>query len=144
MMYVVSHSLLELIRTNWQLVIYLVCFDLSQPQAEQRKQIKYWLEFLHSSFPPLGTAQSNKQQETMKIFVVGTKSDQCKSSIPEESVASWKTIWGGLPITEKLFCISSSTSEGIEELYKDVERECVKIFDRFVFSAFLIVANTFL
>jgi hypothetical protein len=114
------------------MVVYIVCFDLSVPSAEQQEQIEYWMDFLSSSLP----FPSNPSQQNTKwsIILAGLRADRqvpfvLKTGPTVEKLSSWKTHWPHLPISRQWFVISSTTSrESVQHLLKFLNGECDRIF----------------
>jgi hypothetical protein len=118
------------------MVIYIVCFDLSASEQDQRKQIFYWLEFLASSIaPPLPASSSSpapKLSPKWSIILVGLRSDLATnpSSFSSSELISWQQQWPSLPLFPTLFAVSSFTSmDSVKELLLVVEKECNRIFE---------------
>lgn len=110
-----------------QMVVYIVCYDLQAPPEEQEKQLKFWLAFLNSSMLPC----TNKQNPKWKIILVGLRKDACKSMYYTPKVGEvLEKQWSTLPIHTH-HAISSKNSEGVRELFRDVESICNEIFKEY-------------
>ncbi len=119
------------------MVVYLVCFNLSETPEEQRAQIFYWLQFLNSSVPnltvlntsPESTNNNNTTTSTTttitttmtatnntntndnrnwRVMVVGLKSDKMtKTTFTIDTIQSWQYQMPNLPFHNNLFHVSS-------------------------------------
>lgn len=109
------------------MVVYIVCYDLQAPPEEQQNQLKFWLAFLNSSLLPC----TNKQKPKWKIIPVGLRKDACKSMYYTPQAAEMlEKQWPTLPIHTHR-AISSKNSEGVRELFQDVESVCNEIFKEY-------------
>ncbi len=132
----------------FQMVIYLVCFDLSSTPQEQREQIFYWVQFLNSSVPNLPQVLSsiNNNNTTSKfdsiddnsdknwrVMIVGLKSDLKSESIfTTESISNWQYQMCNLPLyQQRLFEVSSlHVQQSVRELLDSVALVCSQIFEK--------------
>lgn len=109
------------------MVLYLACFDLSQPLEEQVAQIVYWLDFLHSSLPL--PPPPTRPHSDWGILLVGLRADRRDPSLPQIQLAQikiWKQMWPRLAIlNQQVFEISSITSEqSVVRLLNTVDNVC--------------------
>lgn len=123
-----KYSVLILI---YQLVIYILCFDLAQTADEQIKQVAYWLNFLNSALPlppPSQPAVSN-----WSVMITGLRSDlqaPGMESLQQHHISSWAAAWSRLPIIQQLFFVSSQGSnKSVLQLFHAIQGECSRIFD---------------
>ncbi len=72
------------------------------------------------------------------FFVIGLKADlqhpstNWKLGPTTDNISSWKQRWVNLPIIDKIFIASSTTSrESIKPLLRSIESECDRIFNSF-------------
>lgn len=108
------------------MALYIVCYDLAQPQSVQLEQISYWLNFLISSLPLPPSPESN-----WCIILVGLRADLQPSTqhFTLKHLVSWKKQWSRLPLHNQLFFVSSTTSkEGVKQLFDTITQECRRIF----------------
>ncbi len=125
------------------MVVYLVCFDLSATPAEQRSQILYWLQFLHSSIPTLSrshTTNNNNNSNTntttsdsrnWRVMIVGLKSDLMRdTTFTTKTIQSWQSQMPNLPLFEQqLFHVSSlQIKQSVQDLLSSIELVCSQIF----------------
>jgi hypothetical protein len=111
-------------RAFCQMVVYVMCFDSSDPPVIQNQQIKYWLDFLQSTL-----VISPESQSKSSVVIVGTKSDNCKNLVPPDSIQSWRVMWSQLPIHNQQFSVSAHKNQGIHKFLNELERICNNIFD---------------
>lgn len=108
------------------MVIYLVCFDLSQPEDKQMQQITFWLEYLNST---LTAARST----STTVMIFGTRSDikNPVSNISSSSIRFWQNKFKNIPLYKsELFTISSlQVKDSVVHLLDAITTECHKIFD---------------
>ncbi len=137
------------------MVVYLVCFDLSETPAEQRSQILYWLQFLHSSIPNLSqshtTANNNSNNNNndstksnvidtstsdnrnWRVMIVGLKSDLMReTTFTTETIQSWQSQMLNLPLFQQhLFRVSSlQVKQSVQDLLSSIELVCDQIFSK--------------
>ncbi len=123
------------------MVVYLVCFDLSATPQQQRDQIFFWLQFLHSSIPDLpqilpSTNNNNNNSnisddKNWRVMVVGLKMDKKnETTFTSRSIHSWKSQMPNLPIFNQLFEVSSlHAQQSVQELLDSISLVCTQIFD---------------
>lgn len=118
-----------------QMVIYLLCFDLSKPIEQQREQLGHWFDFLNSALPL--PPSSSKYNDTSKLVIipVGLKSDlqdTSKPAIKPHHLGSWIHHFPRLPIFPHLFLVSSIKAEDrVQELKSVVEGQCNRLFSKY-------------
>ncbi len=129
------------------MVVYLVCFDLSATPSEQRSQILYWLQFLHSSIPTLSESHvspsnnnsnsikyaSTSDSQNWRVMIVGLKSDLMReTTFTTDTIQSWQSQMPSLPLFEQqLFHVSSlHTKQSVQELLSSIELVCSQIFSK--------------
>ncbi len=126
------------------MVIYLVCFDLSATPQEQRDQIFFWLQFLHSSIPNLpqlhttstnnnNNNNNNNDNKNWRVMLVGLKSDlKGRSVFTTDSINSWQSQMPDLPLFHhQLFEVSSlDKQQGVSELLNSISLVCSQIFEK--------------
>eukprot|EP00026_Physarum_polycephalum_P000711 Phypoly_transcript_00712.p1 GENE.Phypoly_transcript_00712~~Phypoly_transcript_00712.p1 ORF type:complete len:920 (-),score=65.02 Phypoly_transcript_00712:1306-4065(-) len=118
-----------------EMVAYLVCFDLSQPPADQFAHLRMWLRFLNSALP-LRNDYKYSTQAKWVVILVGLKQDVQDLQSPlhmleHEDVTSWATQYPRLPIFPKLFLVSSKKSiDSVNQLLNTVQQECDRIFNQ--------------
>ncbi len=128
-----------LILIPFQMVIYLVCFDLSAPPEGQREQIFFWLQLLNSSVPNRSklntTLEANSATATdnrnWRVMLVGLKSDLMgKPVFTTASLQNWQYQMPNLPLfRDKLFHVSSvAARQSVQELLSSIELVCSMIF----------------
>jgi hypothetical protein len=124
-------SLLQILKfvTSIQMVIYFVCCNLSLSPMERQDQLAYWLDFLVSALALPSTPNLN-----WVIIPIGLQADlqQTSSKLligPHSIPSPWRRQWSNLPISDKWFVVSSTTShESVKLLLKGLENECSRIF----------------
>ena len=119
--YQTSSHWLELI--FHQMVIYVVCYDLSASQELQIEQRAYWLNFLQSTLPSNPDSKSK-----WRVIVVGTKSDESHSKNLADAVLSWQQKWPNIPFHHQHFAVSSFKMDGVQALTKALQQVCATIF----------------
>ncbi len=122
------------------MVIYLVCFDLSATLEEQREQIFFWLQFLHSSIPNLprlhsstNNGDNNSSDKNWRVIIVGLKSDlKSEATFELSSLQSWQSQMPHLPFyCEKLFEVSSlQAQQSVQDLLESISSVCSEIFEK--------------
>ncbi len=129
------------------MVVYLVCFDLSATPADQRSQILYWLQFLHSSIPALSQSHTSpnnnnnskdnytspNDNRNWRVMIVGLKSDLMRdTTFTTDTVHSWQSQMPNLPLfLQKLFHVSSlHTKQSVQDLLSSIELVCSQIFSK--------------
>jgi len=115
------------------MVVYVLCFDLSQPIDAQRAQVQYWLDFLNSalSLPPVTSKYSGNSNWV--IMLIGVKSDLQQipaCSLQQQHLETWQQSFPRLPLFPNLFHVSSKSSTGINDLLNTIESECIRIFSK--------------
>ena len=114
------------------MVVYFLCFDLSQPLSEQMAQASYWLDFLNSALPlPYGDSRYNENCHWC-IMAVGLKSDlRATPSLQSQHLTAWLGKYSRLPIFPQLFVVSSMTSsESVQLLLQAASQECARLFSK--------------
>ncbi len=123
------HSLKLSILLYCQLVIYLLCFDLSATLPDQIEQVLYWLKFLQSSIPRLYSG--NNVDKNWSVIVVGLKNDAKKETFSADSIRSWQPMVPDLPLYDRLFEVSSlQAQESVRDLLDTITNVCTQIFDK--------------
>jgi hypothetical protein len=112
------------------MVVYLLCFDLSDTCETQYDQLAYWMDFLNSALPlPQGDNKYNKDAKWV-ILPVGLRSDLQQPEVLEQSDLDTLTAsFPRLPIFPQLYYLSSVKSEtSVAELKNSIEAQCERIF----------------
>jgi GTPase SAR1 family protein len=115
-----------------EMAVKFVCFNLGAPVTEQTRQIAFWLDYFNSSYilPPIYPQSIPK----WIIILVGVRADEQTDFFLTQNplmVTSWQMKYPRLPISSKLFLVSSLKSpESVESLIKFVDIECGCIFDQ--------------
>lgn len=111
-----------------QLSVYLVCFDLSLAVEEQKEQILYWLNYLHSLVPdPDATFSAHR----CHVLLVGLKNDIKKGNL-NISGAFWQKEWPKLEIHDSIFCTTSKgRNDRMEKLLSGIKTECLNIMKNY-------------
>ncbi len=60
------------------MVLYIVCFDVSEPVEQQTEQISYWLEFLNSALPLPTTVSDTKWSIILAGITIATSTLCCQ------------------------------------------------------------------
>lgn len=113
------------------MILYLVCFDLSQPLQEQIDQITYWLDFLHSALPlPPSRAPPRSDWGILLVGLRADKQHPLSSQIQFEHIKRWQGMWPRLAILNQgIFAVSSLTSDdSVRHLLGSVEELCGRMF----------------
>jgi hypothetical protein len=109
-------------------VIYLICFDLSEPLENQCEQLGYWLNFLNSA------SQSNKYNDNTNwvVLLVGLKQDkQADSTVQLNHLEAWTNQFPHLPIFPQLFYVSSTKlTKSVLGVKHAIEEHCDHIFSK--------------
>ncbi len=123
------------------MVIYLICFDLSASPQEQRDQIFFWLQFLHSSIPrflrmttysEINSNNSN-DDKNWRVLVVGLKSDlKTAATFTSSSLQAWQSQMPDLPLFQShLFEVSSThAKQSVRDLLDCVSLVSSQIFEK--------------
>jgi hypothetical protein len=112
-------------------VVYLICFDLSEPFERQCEQVGFWLNFLNSALP---LPPNKLKSDDMKwvLLLVGLKQDQQTTSVVQlPHLEAWAKLFPRLPIVPRLFYTSSiASTESVVELKHAIEEHCDRIFSK--------------
>lgn len=114
------------------MILYLVCFDLSQSLEGQVQQISYWLNFLHSSLPlPPPPVPSHANWGILLVGLCADKQDLSAPQVQLHHITTWQGMWPRLSILNKqIFAVSSITSEeSVRKLFNTVDKVCGDIFE---------------
>lgn len=110
----------------------MVCFDLAVDQQQQRAQIRYWLDYLHSllathagrSAIPDADAKSK-----WRVILVGLRSDlhiatSKVASFSADWIRGWQQAWPDLPLHQEPFMVSKFENASVTHLFQVVKQEC--------------------
>lgn len=118
------------------MVLYLVCFDLGVPIAEQMQQIEYWLSYLQSVLCINKSIPQSYIESKWKIMIVGTRADLQPAQsqiIHKDTTSTYKQQFPDLPLFHDVFCIStnlrSSGGYQLQDLSAEIHRECLHILN---------------
>lgn len=115
------------------MIIYLVCFDLSQSEREQLDQISYWLRFLSSALPL--DLPSRPKFPNWSVMLAGLHSEPTEpaktSSFRKTAITGWKNVHAKLPISHSdgLFSVNLCSGESLKLMRSSLETECRRLFD---------------
>lgn len=111
------------------MVLYLVCFDLSAPINEQRKQIHTWLHYLHSLLSRETYEAVDLTTAKWRVLIVGTKAD-LQQEEGFTTTESWQKSFPEMPIFGDIISISTLVNdEKATHLHHIIQQECMKIMD---------------
>lgn len=111
------------------MVIYVVCFDLSAPPDDQRRQIDAWLSYLNSL---VCHNTSNSQPNTAwKVIIAGTRADKKHPhSINLQSTLPFQQRFPCMPLHDTIFYFSTlHDSKSVKALYQSIENHCNQIMN---------------
>jgi hypothetical protein len=112
------------------MVVYLLCFDLSEPINKQHEQMEYWLNFINSALPLPNRHYQYDDTVKWVILPVGLKLDLQKSpGLQTHNIKAWANQFSHLPIFPQLFDVSLTKSDkSAVDLLKVIQQQCDQIF----------------
>ena len=134
-----------------QLIVYLVCFDLSADLKEQQAQISYWLDYMNSLLSPPSTPSSSFSSSSntssssndtpskkWRVILVGLRYDLTNSKKQQQQphtfqtiLPSWQQTWPNLPLHGEIFITSKKDKESVQHLLDSLRSECDHILISF-------------
>lgn len=115
-----------------QLVVYIVCYDLSSSPNEQRRQIDSWLSYLNSLLCHNATNQGNSTaQPEWKVIIAGTRSDiKDAKTVNLKSTDAFRNKFPSLPLHESVFHFNTVQDlKSVKLLFNEIVNQCDQIMN---------------
>lgn len=115
-----------------KLSFYVVCFDLSAPVNDQRRQISTWLQYLNSLLTINNTTSSVpvSTNPSCSIILVGTKADLMGDKNVIKNARAYQQSFPSLHFVEKVHHISTLYNQAsVRDLIVDIEGQCSRIMN---------------
>jgi len=111
------------------MVLYLLCFDLSEPPSKQQTQLQYWLSYLNSLLCAGHRILTTHAYSNWRVMLVGTKAD-IKQENSLEDGSYWENKFPIIPISSKIYHISAMhATQHAKQLQEEIKAKCKRILD---------------